>query len=111
MELAFTEQDAPEVSIIIPIYGHLYETWRCLATIMLMTEKVTYEVIVADDRPSRPVAPLLRGRGMTVIINNENQGFLANCNSAAKRARGNDLVFLNNDTTVRSNCSPRWSRS
>ncbi|MGI4746040.1 MAG: glycosyltransferase [Janthinobacterium lividum] len=103
LELAFVQQDAPQVSIIIPIYGHLHETWRCLATIMLMTETVTYEVIVADDRPSRPVAPILRASGITVIINNENQGFLANCNSAAKRARGPDILFLNNDTTVRQN--------
>ncbi|WP_419730033.1 glycosyltransferase [Lichenicola sp.] len=103
LELAFAEHDAPRISIIIPIYGHVFETWRCLATIMLMTEKVTYEVIVADDRPTRPVAQMLRAAGITVIINNENQGFLANCNSAAKRARGEDILFLNNDTTVRHN--------
>ena len=103
VKLEFAEQETPRISIIVPIYGHIFETWRCLATIMLMTEKISYEVIVADDRPSRPVAPMLRATGITVIINNENQGFLANCNSAAKRVRGQDLLFLNNDTTVRQN--------
>ena len=103
LELAFTERDDPRVSIIVPVYGHLHETWRCLATIMLMTERIAYEVIVADDRPGRPVAPMLRASGITAIINDENQGFLANCNSAAKRARGRDLLFLNNDTTVGTN--------
>lgn len=103
LELVFDGYDSPQISIIIPIYGHIHETWRCLATIKLMTEAITYDVIVADDRPTRPVAPMLQTSGLTVIINNENQGFLANCNSAAKRARGRDLLFLNNDTTVRQN--------
>ncbi len=101
--VTFPEVAGPEVSVIVPIFGHAYDTWRCLASVSLATHGVTFEVIVADDRPSRPVAPLLDVSGATMIINNENQGFLGNCNSAARRAQGRELVFLNNDTTVGKN--------
>ncbi|EHH68895.1 glycosyltransferase [Gluconobacter morbifer] len=101
--LSFPEESDPEVSIIIPVYGHYYDTWRCLASVMLLTRKVTYEVIVADDRPSRPIASLLGAQGVVLVINTENLGFLGNSNAAARRARGRELMFLNNDTTVGEN--------
>ncbi|MEJ5118749.1 glycosyltransferase [Gluconobacter cerinus] len=101
--LSFPEERAPEVSIIIPVYGHYYDTWRCLASVMLLTRKVPYEVIIADDRPSRPIASLLGAKGAVQIINTENLGFLGNSNTAARRARGRELMFLNNDTTVGDN--------
>ena len=38
--------------------------------------------------------------GVTVVRQEENQRFLKNCNSAARPARGEYLLLLNNDTTV-----------
>ena len=98
--LDFEVHDAPRVSIIVPVYGHAYETWRCLATLKLTTVGVSYEVILADDRPGRPVSVLLTGSGIKTIVNSENKGFLSNCNSAARIAVGDQLLFLNSDTTL-----------
>ncbi|MBF0858519.1 glycosyltransferase [Gluconobacter sp. LMG 31484] len=101
--LTFPEEKNPEVSIIIPVYGHYYDTWRCLASVMLMTRKTAYEVIIADDRPARPIARKLGLHGAKLIINKENLGFLANSNTAARQASGREILFLNNDTTVCKN--------
>ena len=103
LRLVFPETEAPEISVIVPTYGHLHETIRCLAAVMANTSDLSYEVLVVDDRPHAPIAPLLEGQNLRVQSNAENLGFLRSCNAAAKRARGDKLVFLNNDTTVGAN--------
>ena len=98
---------APDVSIIIPVYGHPADTIRCLYSIMACTgDAVRYEVIIADDNPALRTAPLLGGGFPEAIIleNPENLGFLRSCNTAAGQARGRHLLFLNGDTVVH----PDW---
>ena len=106
LHLAFPAVAAPEITVIVPTYGHLHDTIRCLAAVMANTGDLSYEVLVVDDRPGAPLAPLLRGENLRVLANADNLGFLRSCNAAAKRAGGRWLVFLNNDTTV----GPDWLR-
>jgi GT2 family glycosyltransferase len=103
--LAFPAPEKPEASIIIPAYGHYFDTLRCLYSIAAHTgDWFDYEVIVLDDNPANPLGPLLAGvPGLRVHSNVKNLGFLRSCNQATTLARGAHLVFLNNDTLVSRN--------
>jgi GT2 family glycosyltransferase len=94
--------DAPEVSIVIPAYGHYFDTLRCLNSIAANSgRRVSFETIVIDDKPAQPIAPLLAGiNGLRVECNAENLGFLHSCNRADGLVSGWHIIFLNNDTIV-----------
>lgn len=91
----------PKVSVLIPVYGKIEYTLACLKSISENIPKVSFEVIVMDDNsPDNSIYILRKVKNIKTIINPENLGFLRSCNNGAKNAKGEYLLFLNNDTRV-----------
>lgn len=91
----------PVVSVLIPTFGQVEYTLRCLASIAAAPPRVPIEVIVVDDasRDAR-VTELGTVPGLRLIVNHENRGFLRSCNEVAPLAAGTFLLLLNNDTEM-----------
>ncbi|TVQ42170.1 MAG: glycosyltransferase, partial [Wenzhouxiangella sp.] len=99
------DSDKPRASIVIPVYNKVELTAACLNSIASEAGTVDFEVIVVDDCSSDGTADYLAAcSGLTVLRNTENSGFIDTCNRGAAEARGEFVVFLNNDTTV----TPGW---
>nr|WP_049945272.1 glycosyltransferase [Butyrivibrio sp. AC2005] len=99
--LSFPVFDNPKVSIIIPVYNQFAYTYNCLQSILDNSWNISYEVIIADDVSTDDTTRLSEiAENIRIVRNSENQRFLKNCNNAAKHAKGQYILFLNNDTQV-----------
>jgi len=95
--------DAPRVSVIIPVYNHLGHSLTCLRSIAAHPSVIAAEIIVVDDcSADETAATLPQIDGLRYQRNPENLGFIGACNAGAASARGEYLVFLNNDTAVQA---------
>lgn len=97
--------DQPLVSVVIPVHGKLAYTLACLRSLVRHAPGAPFEVIVVDDAsPDASAEQLARIGGLHLLRNEQNQGFVGSCNAGAAAARGEFLLFLNNDTQV----TPNW---
>lgn len=97
--------EAPRASVIVPVFNQLAYTRQCLERLDMVGAALPYELIVIDNGSSDGTLEWLSARPEVSIIHNEqNQGFARACNQGAELARADILVFLNNDTLA----SPGW---
>lgn len=102
--LVFTKYETPKVSIVIPVYNQFTYTYNCLKSILENSGDVQYEIIIADDVSDDLTTRLPEAaENINIVRNKENQRFLRNCNHAAQYAKGEYILFLNNDTQVQEN--------
>lgn len=94
-----------DVTIIIPVFNRRELTERCLESIARSSNRASYEVVVVNNGSTDGTDELLSCvDGDLMVINNKvNEGFAAACNRGAREAKGEYLLFLNNDTEVDDN--------
>ena len=99
------EDEPPLVSIIVCFYDAIEITSRCIDRIRQNTSGQGYELILVDDASSDADAGRLGALpGLRYTRSERNLGFTGAANLGARHARGEYLVFLNNDTEVQ----PGW---
>jgi GT2 family glycosyltransferase len=86
-------------SIVVPVHNRAHLTRRCLDA-LLAEDSPEREVIVVDDASSDSTAGLLAsyGEAIATLTLARNAGYAQACNEGAAAARGERLLFLNNDT-------------
>ena len=92
---------SPHVTVQIVTYGNWSLTWRTLQNLVAHTDPC-YEVVIVDNAspdatPRRLVEEV---RGARIVLNEQNVGFGAANNQAARLARAPNLLFLNTDAFV-----------
>ncbi len=94
-----------KASILLLTYNNLNLTQMCLESILERTPLPDYEVIVVDNASQDGTPAFLEEYAwahpqVRAILNLTNTGFAHGNNQGAAAARGEYLVFLNNDTVV-----------
>lgn len=104
-QLAFPEVARPKASVIVPVHNKFPVTYVCLAALLFATNDTDFEVVLVDDGSSDETLDIARyASGITVVRRADAGGFVDACTAGAAAARGDYLVFLNNDTEP----SVRW---
>ncbi|UUE34839.1 glycosyltransferase [Pectobacterium aroidearum] len=99
----------PLVSIIIPTRDHLSLISRCIETLMEQTSYSHYELLIVDNQSTDPGTcqylsklAAMRLAQIQVLSWPHQFNFSAINNFAAEKAKGEVLLFLNNDTEITS---------
>lgn len=107
LRVAYRHPQTPLVSIIIPTRDKLEFLAPCVDSLLAKTDYPHYELILCDNDSTDPdvleyYQSLLTRRPQQVRVVPYPQpfNFSAMCNAAAHAARGDYLLFLNNDTQI-----------
>lgn len=88
---------ATPATVVVPVHGRPGLTRRCIE-LVLADLPAGCEVVVVDDASPAGSEPEGLAATVRVLRLEENRGFAAACNLGAEAAKGEMLVFLNNDT-------------
>lgn len=92
----------PRASVVIPAWRRADLLRRCLESLAAHSSTSAFETIVILNGAAPEVAALVNDevQGVKVVSSRANLGFGGGCNRAARRASGEFLVLLNDDTEV-----------
>ncbi len=91
------------VSVIIVAWNVKDLLRQCLSSLLWQTQQdIDFEVIVIDNASSDGTVEMIEKdfSQVKLIANQQNKGFAAACRQGAEIARGDFLLFLNDDTQV-----------
>lgn len=93
------------IDVIIPVYGGVEQTRRCIESALAQKQAAPHEVVVIDDASPEPaIAAYLDGlarEGRILLHRNEsNLGFVRSVNRGMALHGDRDVVLLNSDTEV-----------
>ncbi len=90
----------PRLSILLVAFNQAELTFKCLLSLIENTPQDA-EVIIVDNGSYDETQDLLNQlEGALIIRNEENLHFIRGANQAATEARGEYILFLNNDTQI-----------
>lgn len=104
------------VNVIVPVYDGFEETLRCLESLVLSKDQnvIQFDIVLIDDcGPNENIPSLLKVYSdrpdVTLIVNEQNMGFVRSVNKALVLSRGKDVVLLNADAVVNGDWLDRLS--
>ena len=89
----------PIVSIIIPTMDNPDYLSRCLRSILLFTSPI-HEIIVVNNGSKGSLYYVQENEKLKILHQDHNLGWMDGINVGAKHARGDYLLFLNDDTQI-----------
>jgi len=94
------------ISVIVLNYNGREWLGPCLTALSMQNGAPPFEIVLADNGSTDGSIDFVSARfpGVTIADNQRNLGYAAGNNAAARTARGDVLVFLNNDTIP----APDW---
>ncbi|OGR89375.1 MAG: hypothetical protein A3J74_09625 [Elusimicrobia bacterium RIFCSPHIGHO2_02_FULL_57_9] len=98
-------------SLITPVYNRVEYTLRCARSVLANTPGPLEWIFIdngSSDATAQSLGRLARAdRRIRILRNKQNLGFACAVNQGLRKARGQTLVLLNNDTLA----PPRWLES
>ena len=93
-----------DVVVVVPVYGGHEHLVRCLSSLLRHTP-ADVRILIADDASPEPrshewTAALPVDRELLWLRQEENQGFVGNCNAAFAATAPADVVLVNSDVVV-----------
>ncbi len=94
-----------EIDVVVPVYKGKIETLRCLYSALAVSYQLPFELIVINDASpdeelSQDLQKLADMGLFTLLVNEENLGFVQTVNRGMKLHKDRHIVLLNADTEV-----------
>jgi O-antigen biosynthesis protein len=93
--------ETPRVSVVIVLHNQAELTFKCLESLVEALDAPCEIVLVDNASSDRTVDLLTRVEGVRLLPQSENLHFLRAANIGAAQARGEHLLFLNNDAQLK----------
>lgn len=100
-----TSENSGCVDVVIPVYRGLDQTLRCIHSVLASGNRIPFEIVVIDDASPEPeVTDALRKLAgeerISLLVNDENLGFVRSVNRGMALHPDRDAVLLNSDCEV-----------